>query len=127
VTLTVTVTFFDDSSAQTKREENLALGDLAGLIPTTSAPQKSALPWLKLANFGEVRTRKGSLRHEANIKAISGIEADYDAGRMPFGDVVTAVGQVGVTAVAGCARFVVQGDDIGAFGRELRRGREVDR
>jgi hypothetical protein len=28
---------------------------------------------------------------------------------------------------ARCARFVVQGDDIGVFGREFRHGREIDR
>ena len=39
---------------------------------------KLACPLVKLATFGDIRSDKGSLRHEANMLSISGIEGDYD-------------------------------------------------
>jgi hypothetical protein len=83
---TVTVTFFANYAASTKREESLILAALAQRIRTTTAPTKEALPWLKLAKFGDRRTAHGSLRHNANVVAITGIEADYDAKQMSFED-----------------------------------------
>ncbi len=40
------------------------------------------MPWLKLASFGTAITAKGSLRHNANLLKIEGIEGDHDAGTM---------------------------------------------
>lgn len=76
----LSVTFFRDAFAQTATEESLSLRDLAARIPLTAAPVKAALPWLKLATFGEHRTAKGSLRNNVNLLFISGIEVDYDLG-----------------------------------------------
>jgi hypothetical protein len=73
---TVAVTFFADHAATTKREERLSLIALAELIHTTAASAKEQLPWLKLARFGDKRTEKSSLRHNANLMAITGIEGD---------------------------------------------------
>jgi hypothetical protein len=74
----VTVTFFANYAATTKCEERIGLAALAQRIRTTTAVDKHALPWLKLARFGDRRTDAGSLRHNANVRAITGIEADYD-------------------------------------------------
>jgi hypothetical protein len=41
-------------------------------------PTKEKCPWFKLATFGDKRSRKGSLRHNANVLTITGLEADYD-------------------------------------------------
>jgi hypothetical protein len=49
---------------------------------------KDKLPWLKLAVFGDERTRNNSLRHNANVKEISGVEVDYDAKEMTFEEAV---------------------------------------
>lgn len=72
------VTFFRDFAASTKREEDVSLRDLIPRLTDTTAPEKAALPWLKLARFGDDRTAAGSLRHNANMITASGIEADYD-------------------------------------------------
>jgi hypothetical protein len=72
------VTFFTDALAAERRQELHSLSSLAHLIKATNAAQKAALPWLKLARFGDLRSAKGSLRHDANVQAITGIEADYD-------------------------------------------------
>lgn len=42
-------------------------------------PTKTACPLIKCASFGTNRSASGSLRHDANVTSISGIEADYDA------------------------------------------------
>jgi hypothetical protein len=78
------VTFFRDYAAADKHEEPYSLRSLASRIQTVTAVRKDKLPWLKFARFGDMRSDKGSLRHDANVLAISGIEADYDGGEMPF-------------------------------------------
>jgi hypothetical protein len=79
-----TVTFFQSFGANTKMEEKGTLAELAWRIQATHAAVKDKLPWLKLAAFGDKRTEKGSLRHDINVRWISGIEADYDGEQMPF-------------------------------------------
>ena len=76
--LGVAVTFFFGREASTKREELLTCRELAERIRKTTQRSKDRLPWLKLARFGDAKTDKGSLRHDANVRAITGIEADYE-------------------------------------------------
>ena len=54
----ITVTFFPDFGASSKREQTLSLDELAAVIRTTSKPYKDQLPWLKLARFGDVVTER---------------------------------------------------------------------
>jgi hypothetical protein len=84
----IAVTFFKDAAAQAKRQENLTAEALLERIRTTTAHDKASLPWLKLARLGNTRTAKGSLRHDRNLIAISGVEADYDGERIRFDDAV---------------------------------------
>jgi len=51
-----------------------------GHPPRVAAKVES--PLIKLATFGATPTAAGCYRHDANLLAISGIEADYDAGIM---------------------------------------------
>ena len=69
------VTFFPGYAAKAKREELISPHDLARLIEETIASEKARLPWLKLARFGDLRTTQNSLRHDANVLAMTGIEA----------------------------------------------------
>jgi hypothetical protein len=78
------VTFFSDASAKKLKARDMSLEELRDLILKTSAAAKADLPWLKLATFGDKRSDKGSLRHNANVLSISGIEADYDGEVMSF-------------------------------------------
>jgi hypothetical protein len=82
------VTFFPNFAAQTLTAKEMSLTELRGLILSTTAARKDALPWLKLAMFGDERTRNNSLRHNANVKAITGVELDYDAEEMTFEEAV---------------------------------------
>src|SRR5262249_6999828 len=77
-----TVTFFRNWGAGEKWERAVPLDALAERIKTTFAPTKNELPWLKLARFGNAKTGAGSLRHDANVIACTGVEADYDGGKL---------------------------------------------
>ena len=93
------VTFFNDHTAQSKRQSNFTLASLAELIRTATADEKSRLPWLKLARFGNAKTEKGSLRHDRNVIACSGLEADYDGERISFEEAVDIIDKAGLQAI----------------------------
>src|SRR4051812_47682760 len=67
------VTFFHDFSATRRTTDTLSLMELGERVMNAAAREKSKLPWLKLAEFGNKRTSKNSLRHDANVLQISGI------------------------------------------------------
>jgi hypothetical protein len=95
----IVVTFFENFAAMTNRKAALTLAQLAGRIAITSASTKDRLPWLKLATFGDVRSEKGSLRHDANLISISGVEVDYDGEKITFDDAVERVEKEGLEAL----------------------------
>jgi hypothetical protein len=93
------VTFFRSYAADQKAEERFTLRSLASRIEAVTAGSKAQLPWLKLARFGEIRTDKNSLRHDGNMLAISGIEADYDAEQISPDDAAAMLEQAGIAAM----------------------------
>ncbi|MBV8589346.1 MAG: DUF3987 domain-containing protein [Acetobacteraceae bacterium] len=93
------VTLFYDAGASEKRELPVTPRELADLIRIQSAPEKASLPWLKLAVFGEIRTEKNSLRHDANVKAITGVEADYDGEEITFEAALELLEKQGIAAI----------------------------
>jgi hypothetical protein len=96
----VTVTFFSSYAAAAKREALLTATALADIIRTATAASKPQLPWLKCARFGEQRSDRNSLRHDANVLAITGIEGDCDNKQNPVVDVDAAVRILTTAAVA---------------------------
>ena len=82
------VTFFGDHRAQMLREEFVDPAELAQAIQQMTAGEKKRLPWLKLAKFGNKRSPKGSLRHDANVTALSGVEGDIDNGDFTLDEAV---------------------------------------
>ena len=93
------VTLFPDFAASSKQLQTFTLESLQAKILQTSAPSKDRLPWLKLAQFGEIRTKNQSLRSNRNVLSISGIEADYDGGVMLFEEAVKLVHEAGLEAL----------------------------
>jgi KaiC/GvpD/RAD55 family RecA-like ATPase len=71
-------TEFADRRGKTKAEFQASLRDIAEKIKRTTAPTKDQLPWFKGAEFGDQLSTRGSLRHNANMTAISAVELDYD-------------------------------------------------
>lgn len=90
------VTIFDDVYARTLHGEDMTLVELDELIRDTTAPAKDRLPLLKLARFGSVRTADRSLRHDANVSAVSGAEGDYDRGEMPLAEAKSRLDEAGI-------------------------------
>ena len=95
----ITLTTFYDHAAGSKTERCYSWGKLAAEIAATDRPTKSQLPWMKLARFGDVRSPKGSLRHDANVLAITGIEVDYDGEVMAPDEAVERLEKAGVSAM----------------------------
>jgi hypothetical protein len=93
------VTMFEDFSAASKTESMYTLDSLADKIRRTSRAQKGKLPWLKLARFGNMRTEKNSLRNDANVLTITGIEADYDGEKIAVADAVERLEKAGILAM----------------------------
>jgi hypothetical protein len=82
------ITQFADKTAQRKGHGEHSLPSWRDHILATDAPTKTETPWLKLAKFGNKRTGKNCLRHDANVIAITGIEVDYDDEAISFEDAV---------------------------------------
>lgn len=93
------LTLFTSFAAADKTEETYTLEGLAGRIRATTRGRKGDLPWLKLARFGDLRTDKNSLRHDANVLAITGIEADYDGEKMSVENAVEKLTKAGIHAM----------------------------
>jgi hypothetical protein len=94
-----TITFFRTYAATEKFEQRGPMPELAEYIKRTTARSKALLPWVKLASFGDVKTPAGSLRHDANVRSISGIEADYDGEEMSFDEVASVLIMEDVTSI----------------------------
>jgi hypothetical protein len=95
----IVVTFFAAADAANKREERITPAALADRIRVTTAASKPLLPWLKLATFGEHRSAKGSLRHDANVLGITGTEADYDGEVMSLDNAREKLEQTGIASI----------------------------
>src|SRR5262245_27759743 len=94
------VTFFKDEFAKTYTTDVLTLGEVQELMLATTAPTKKGLPWFKLARFGDKRNDKsGSLRHDANVLAISGVEGDYDGEEVSIDQAVAILNGAGVWGI----------------------------
>ena len=96
----VTWTRFTDSGASNKREIAHEWRELVEHL-RESGPYaaKSLCPWIKLARFGSLRSKKNSLRTNANVVEISGVEGDYDGEKVQPEQAVELLERAGVRAV----------------------------
>jgi hypothetical protein len=95
----ITITLFPDQSAKKCEEMRGSWDQLLKAVLETRKPTKAALPWLKMALFGDIKTIKGSLRHDANVLAITGIEADYDGEAISVDEAIALLEGRGVKAM----------------------------
>jgi hypothetical protein len=98
-THSVHVTIFTDAHASTLETKTLTLPALRDLICSARARSKSHLQLLKLAKFGDERTDRNCLRHNDNIRAIFGIETDYDGEQLSFDAAVATIRQARLAAL----------------------------
>ena len=90
------VTFFKSHAATYKIPSKVSLQELAEQVEAEVAEKKELLTWAKLAEFGDKKSDKGSLRHDANVVAITGCECDYDAGEVSFDQAVALLREAGI-------------------------------
>jgi putative DNA primase/helicase len=62
---------------------------------------KKSAPLIKFARFGDIKTDKESLRHDANVIEITGVEGDYDA------EIVTPDAGLALLEAAGIRAVIV--------------------
>lgn len=96
---TVTWTEFASHKADAAWRRAATWPELIERIREATAPTKAKCPWLKLATFGEARTKAGALRHDANVVEITGVEGDYDGGVVQPIDAVRMLERHGIKAV----------------------------
>jgi hypothetical protein len=95
----VTVTIFFDRAARALHQQTGSLSELAAMFRATSKPTKEELPWLKLATFGAVASSKGCLRNDANVLKVTGVEGDYDGGRVSFDAAIEIAEKAGLECI----------------------------
>ena len=100
----VTVTFIKDETGAEMRRVDMTLPQLAEHIRFTTAASKMALPWLKLALFGNKRSENNSLRTNDNVLQITGIEVEHDAGEIAFGTALATILKAGGSAASSTRR-----------------------
>jgi len=62
-------------------------------------PAKNRMPLIKLAAFGDApKEETGCLRHDGNLLEITGIEGDYDGGKMPIEEAAGRLADRGIEA-----------------------------
>ncbi len=99
--LQVAITVFYGLAATSATEDVIAWGKLAQTAIRGSKvfPSKQDCPLIKLARFGDKRTLKGSLRHDANMIEVTGLEGDHDAGTMTIAQGAERLEAAGIEAI----------------------------
>lgn len=100
----ITITTFADRAAWIATPHVTTLRTFAERIRTTTAPDRDSLPWLKLAAFGNTRSAGGSLRNNANVLLVDGIEGDYDLGTVTVSEACVRLSDSGIAAVVYTSR-----------------------
>jgi hypothetical protein len=90
------VSFFEDQWASKISRTETTLPELAERIGAQTAAEKAALPWLKLARFGDTPSAKNCLRYNANVRSLSGVEVEHDACTMTFSAAVEVMQQANI-------------------------------
>lgn len=97
-------TFTSRFADRMERRDLPNLTCLAVEIATTIAASKADLPWIKLAAFTglpnpESKSNRPSLRYDASVWEIYGVEGDYDGGLYTLEYAVECLEQAGVHAL----------------------------
>jgi putative DNA primase/helicase len=96
----VKFTLFRDVQARRAKCITQTLDELAHRIEHPKRyPAKTDCPLVKFAIFGRQRTARGSLRHDANVLSVTGVEGDHDAGTMTLEEAAEQLSLAGVEAL----------------------------
>lgn len=94
------ITLFPDRSAQSKQEHDLDWSEVKPWLDSLPIySDKSEMPLIKLASFGDERSAKNCLRIDRNILQITGVECDYDAGELSIQEGYQLLAAAGVRCI----------------------------
>lgn len=90
-------TEFVDTNAFQAKVHTGTWGDLcAALTQPPEYPNKAGMPLFKCTTFGDLRTKRGSLRSDENLRVIYAVEGDYDAGRVTIDEAAALARAAGI-------------------------------
>lgn len=96
----ITWTEFHDLEAKQATVHAGTWADLCEMLThPPEYPTKAGMALLKCATFGDLRTDKGSLRTDENVRAVHAVEGDYDAGRVTIDDAAAQLRAADIEAV----------------------------
>lgn len=96
----VVLTSFSDLTGNDKKEQIVSWGNFANaLAKPDEYSNKHDCPLIKLARFGDIRSKNGSYRHDDNIKEIYGLEGDYDAGSVSIREAIELLRKANIKAL----------------------------
>lgn len=97
---TISWTMFRTPAAMSLEVKQHTLAELAQFLADAGPfKNKASCPWIKLAQFGNKRSRSNSLRNNANVVSISGVEGDYDGEQVTPEQAVEALERHGIRAI----------------------------
>lgn len=75
-------------------------GDFCGMLRgVPEAAKKADLPLLSFCRYGAELSKRGSVRHSANVVEVTGIEGDYDDGEVSLDEAYDRLMRCGIGAV----------------------------
>lgn len=93
-------TEFDNVGARQATEHAGTWGDLcAALTQPPERTTKAGMSLFKGATFGDLRTENGSLRSDANMRAVYAVEGDYDSEVVTIDEAAERVRAAGIEAL----------------------------
>ncbi len=93
-------TFFSSISGRDARRIRTTWAEfVAGLERAKPQAVKEAAPLIGIYTLGDARTAKGSLRHDDNVRTVTGATLDYDAGAVTPDEARRRLEEHGIRAV----------------------------
>lgn len=97
--ITIEWTQFSDKFAKSKKQYQMTWPEvMAYLTNAPTYPTKPAMPLLKLATFGDIKTDAESFRSDKNVLTVYGVEGDYDAGVVTIEEAAAMIAKRGIEA-----------------------------
>lgn len=101
VSFDLSVSIFESVDAnQTPTTRSMSWNALCQQLaePKREHARKADCPLLKLATFGDQRSKRGAVRHDANVLKVSGVEGDYDDELVSLDEAADKLAALGVAA-----------------------------
>ena len=95
----VHITLFPDTHALTRESLFIPLRQFGDMLRTARAPTKQQLRLFSLCSYGDKRTSKNSLRHDANVRECFAVVGDYDGEKVSLTEAAEALHRARIAAL----------------------------